>query len=216
MKNAFLIFILILSMLLSSCGSTLPQSGKDTDTDLGDFGDVDENTEEITLPEAEKDPQNKKITVVCDEEYTEEIDEEYLNTDVPVTHHKIRIPKLTLESENASNFNLSIHWHGREPIHLLEKEYYPYDMVYNIDYIFEEYNGIFGIMIKDYSSPITKYRSEKYYGYYYDTVNDRELDYFEYLEALGVDYDELIQAAVASVRSYNSDERFELNGDFSA
>ena len=201
MKNEFLIFILILSMLLSSCGSTLPQPGKDTDTDLGDFG---ENTEEITPPETEKVPQNEKITVVCDEEYTKEIDEEYLNTDVPVTHHKIRIPKLTLESENAKKFNEKItKLHSEDAKNALmwkaEK-----NVAYDIDYIFEEYNGIIGILITDFTAVIGSHKNANYYGFYFDTVNDRELDFFEYLEALGVDYSALISTVNSSMLGSNS------------
>ena len=211
-KKTLLIYILILSMLLSSCGSTLPQSGKDTDTDSGDFG---ENTEEITPPETEKVPQNEKITVVCDEEYTEEIDEEYLYPGFPDTHHKIVIPKLTSESENAKKFNYKIaRFHLNDAVLALQLGEEK-DSVYNVDYIFEECNGIIGILITDFTSVIGSHKNANYYGFYYDTVNDRELDFFEYLEALGVDYAELISAVNSSITEYYPDESYALKGNFS-
>lgn len=212
MKKVFLIFILTLSMLLSSCGSTLPQTGKNTDADPGDFG---ENTEEITPPETEKDPQKEKITVVCGEKYTEEIDEEYLYPGFPDTHHKIVVPKLTSESENAKKFNEKIaKFHLNDAVLALQINEEK-DAVYNVDYIFEECNGIIGILITDFTSVIGSHKNANYYGFYFDTVNDRELDFFEYLEALGVDYSALISTVNSSITEYYPDESFVLKENLS-
>ncbi len=146
----------------------------------------------------ENSPEDE-ITVSCAVRYTNEIDRD--------TEHKISIPKIFPASKKAKEFNQKLMSKHSSAIELLNKGTQE-NKVYNISYIFEEYDGIFGILIKDFTYVMNSGGNCKLYGYYFDTKKDRELDFFQYLEALGVDYSELVSEVNSDIDKYYPDDGY--------
>ncbi len=191
MRSFFIIMIVALLLFTTSCSLYQDIKGELFDTEPNDIEDLmDEyinNVEDIS----------EKVTVSCSMTYVKAIDED--------TEHRISIPKIFPATENAKKFNQKImdrHSTAIEALNSGQDE----DKVYNIGYIFEEYNGIFGILINDSSYVMNSCGNYECYGYYYDTKNDCALNYFEYLEALGVDYSEIVRAVNQDIFEYYPEE----------
>ena len=123
--------------------------------------------------------------------YSKKISSEFDNVGLPDTHHTVILPKINYNTDAAVVFNKKIMEKHGDSIEILkagEEE----RTVYKISYSFSVCNGIVGIMISDSRSVINAYKDQDYFGYYYDTKNDKELNFFADLEALGIDYAKMV------------------------
>ncbi len=123
--------------------------------------------------------------------YSKKISSEFDNAGLPDTHHTVVLPKVNYNTVAATALNKKIMKKHGDSIEIL-KTGTEDRTVYKINYSFSVCNDIIGIMISDSRSMVSAYKDQDYFGYYYDTKRDKELSFFEYLEALGVDYAEMV------------------------
>ena len=151
---------------------------------------------------------DEKIEVIDAVSYSKKISAEFDDVDLPDTHHTVVLPKINYNTDAAAALNKKIMEKHGDSIDILEAERED-RTVYKIDYSFSICDGIIGIMISDSRSVVQSYRDQDYFGYYYDTERDKELNYFEYLEVLGVDYSymvsEINKAVSNSMIEYSTD-----------
>lgn len=150
----------------------------------------------------------EKTPVVDAIDYSKKISSEFDDVGLVDTHHTVVLPKLNYNTAAADALNKKIMKNHGDSIEIL-KAGTEDRTVFQISYSFNVCRGIVGIMISDSRSMIQSYRDQDYFGYYYDTEKDEELGYFEYLEALGVDYSEMVgeinKETVASGIEYSTD-----------
>lgn len=103
--------------------------------------------------------------------------------------HNIVIPKITLKSENANEFNAKIYnlYKSQYEDIVNHKELQPLD----ITYTFKQQNGLVGIIITEQGGPIAGGGWFKYQCLYYDLNKDCEISFEEYLSTLGTSYTDL-------------------------
>ncbi len=150
----------------------------------------------------------EKNHVVDAIDYSKKISSEFDGMGLVDTHHTVVLPKLNYDTAAADALNKKIMKNHGDSIEIL-KAGTEDRTVYQISYSFNVCRGIVGIMVSDSRSMIQSYRDQDYFGYYYDIEKDEELGYFEYLEALGVDYSEMVgeinKETVASGMEYSTD-----------
>lgn len=132
-----------------------------------------------------------KNIVVDAVSYSKKISSEFDDSGITDTHHTVVLPKVNYDTDAAAALNKKIMKNHGDSIEIL-KSGKEDRTVYKISYSFSICNGIVGIMVSDSRSVVQSYRDQDYFGYYYDTKRDKELNYFEYLETLGVDYSDIV------------------------
>lgn len=111
--------------------------------------------------------------------------------------HLIRIPALSSDSADAQRINQEIYLNCQEAIETLEANAEE-EVIYRIDYICKAHNGIVGLMM-DYT---VGYQSSEmcpaYTFYFFDTNRGVALTFDEYLQALGMTQNGVLDALRAS------------------
>ena len=101
--------------------------------------------------------------------------------------HTIKIPKLTLETSNAKEFNQKLYdVFGEEYKLLLNNQ--ENNQLFSCNYEYRIYHGVVGIVIEKEYGVQCGGISVFYEAFYYDTNQDKELTFEEYLSALETDY----------------------------
>jgi len=111
--------------------------------------------------------------------------------------HVIAVPKISKESANAEAFNKKIYDESAKIYETLQKDKEKKD-IYNVGYEYKEYKDIVGIMVMNNVSSQDGGAKFEYKTYYYDLKKDKQLDYQEYLKALGIKESKIKAAAEAT------------------
>lgn len=111
--------------------------------------------------------------------------------------HSLRIPQLSLDTDNAREFNKKIWREYSPPLWLLTEDNEGAD-IYLCDYQWYNNNGFVGILIYQGQGTQMEWFNSYVKGYYYDTTQDRELTFEEYLRSNGTTYDQVLETVLNS------------------
>ncbi|MBR4910771.1 MAG: hypothetical protein IKZ47_05575 [Clostridia bacterium] len=118
--------------------------------------------------------------------------------------HKIRLPKITADTENAKKFNKKIYDTFKDVYEVLQNNLEE-NNIYFYDYIYKIYDGFIGIIVNSSAGVQCGGISPGYTVFYYDIDNDKELTYEEYLTALDLSKEKL-HIKISNTKAYqNSD-----------
>lgn len=112
-------------------------------------------------------------------------------------HHSVRIPQLSIDTDNAVEFNRKI-WRKYSDCLWKLSEDREGDRVYWCDYQWCIEDGIIGILIYDAQGQQGVNSQTAVKGYYFDMNQDRELTFEEYLAANGTTYDQVLEIVLNS------------------
>lgn len=107
--------------------------------------------------------------------------------------HRVRLPRLVWNSDNAEAFNAEIMEYSSIADELRAGE--EGSALYDISYEYSINNGLVAIMLCCTYAQQDAGTYHDYVGFYYDTQLDCQLDCYGYIEALGGDMDSLIRQA---------------------
>lgn len=111
--------------------------------------------------------------------------------------HSLRIPQLSLDTDNAKEFNRKIWRQYSAPLWLLTEDNEGAD-IYLCDYQWYNNNGFVGILVYQGQGTQMDWFNSLVKGYYYDMNQDRELTFEEYLQANGTAYDQVLETVLSS------------------
>ncbi len=134
-----------------------------------------------------------------------------LNYTTPDGNNTIKLPKITSTTENVKKFNEKIYATFENEYNRLlnDKEG---NQIFSCDYKYRVNNGIIGIAIDAIVGVQQGGVSEYYYTFYYDTNNDRELTFDEYIAIFGISKDELLNS-IKNTSSYKNYLRYSSSYD---
>lgn len=163
---------------------------------------------EEEVPEEEVPEEAAEITVVSAYEYSRDvipppfIDQEYV--------HNLKCPMIVGETEGIKAFNDNISGrlsYYKDTLESNEQTGTADSYVCDVSYEYYVYNGIVGIFLTNKTSTLGSYFNTSYGGFYFDTNTDKELTFVEYLDALGVDYRDMVSV----FNQYHSETDYEGN-----
>jgi len=111
--------------------------------------------------------------------------------------HSVRIPQLSVDTENATEFNKKI-WRKHSDCLWELSEDREGSSVYWCDYQWDNQDGIVGILVYYDRGEQGVNSNASVDGYYYDMNQDRELTFEEYLAANGTTYDQVLEIVLNS------------------
>lgn len=158
--------------------------------------------------------QENSVSVVDAVNYTKEVITSPEAADMGMSYagcyHNIKLPKLSSDTANAKEFNKKLYnTFGDKYEELLDN--LEAGHIYGSDYEYKNHNGIIGIVIYTGVGPQMGGYTTHYNCFYYDTINDCELTFNEYLLALNISKSELW----STVKSSNEYKDY-INSDYRA
>lgn len=111
--------------------------------------------------------------------------------------HSVRIPQLSVDTENAKEFNKKI-WRKYSDCLWELSEDREGSSVYWCDYQWDNQDGIVGVLVYYDRGEQGVNSNTSVKGYYYDLNQDRELTFEEYLTANGTTYDQVLETVLNS------------------
>lgn len=133
----------------------------------------------------------KEVKVVEAVNYTREVNPAFnLDAGFSPRSHSVSIPKIDGNSAAINAFNEKILNAYMKYVDELKNTSEDFSHTY-ITYDFEIIDGIVGIMIMNRCSHFSSYIGDSFGGYYYDSNNDEEICFEEYLKRLHVDFDKM-------------------------
>lgn len=188
-----LVLLIVLSVLMGicACGYNFedePNSERPTATPPSNSASNDAPASDST---PDRNPSQKEPPVVTVIDYRREIAQQS-DTGV-LTHHTVQCPALTSESADAQRINQEIYTMYSGSVETLEN-YAEGEYIYLLGYIACDYNGVVALILDlsvglDYGGVYPLYEV-----YYFDTNTEKQLSYQEYLSALHITKEELVQA----------------------
>ena len=177
-------------LTLSSC------NGKENNDDTSSVADIKANDSQITSSQTIEvvDALNYKKDIIVTPENKE------FGWDPNGLTHVIKLPKITSNTNNAQAFNKKLFDVFSKPYEIL-KNNQEKEQVYECNYEYKIYNGIIGIVIEAYVGAQAAGATSWHFPYYYDTKNDKELTYDEYLKALNLSKD-VLEKKVVNTKTY--------------
>lgn len=134
-----------------------------------------------------------------------------LNYTLPDGNNTIKLPKITLETENAKKFNEKMYATFENEYNWLINDQEG-NQIFNCDYRYTVNNGIIGIAIDASIGVQQGGVSECYYAFYYDTINDKELTFDEYVATFGITKAKLWDS-IKNTSSYSDHLRYSSPSD---
>ncbi len=177
--TSIIVLISMLSCVISGCNIEFGKFNVDTSSQQEINEESDNNEKEVTVRNAVN--YTKKIVVTPELAATG-----YSNSE----QHSIIIPEITSKTENAKAFNKKMYdVFGENYEKLLNNQEAQH--IFICKYKSKNYNGIIGIVIETWLGVQAGGANNNYTAFYYDSKQDKELTFDEYVTALGLTKEEL-------------------------
>ncbi len=150
------------------------------------------------------------VNYVRDVDFSKPANKNYANDVGPEsTKHRIRIPKLNSDTENAAIFNQTIYYdYGDTYQEVLNNE--DEEICYTLDYEYTHDHGLVAICVEVCDAYLGSERYDDANYYYYDLNNDRALTLSQYINAIGKTDEEIYNCVNNEIRSLGYDEEYSV------
>lgn len=146
--------------------------------------------------------------------YSKKVVKQNFIDDTDFGYHKIKIPKITVETNVTRKINADIYnqvgYCYEKLLSNSERE-----QIFDIDYEYREQNGIVGIVLSKSYAPQYGGWNSSISAYYYDANRDKQLSFNEYMYLLGIKSEDILKnESVRKIYSYYENDSGFYGEDF--